>query len=827
MLIETAQITTNSKIILTDSRFLSDPASSIFFAIKGERHNGHQFIHQLFEKGIKEFVVEKDVINSDIALKDFLEKSELKAFVVQNSIKALQNLATEKRRQFKYPVIGITGSNGKTIVKEWLHFLLEQEFEIVKSPRSYNSQIGVALSVWEMNEKSNLGIFEAGISLQNEMQNLEAIIKPEIGIFTNIGPAHNEGFKSLKQKITEKLRLFKTSKVLVYSKDYKEINEELVILLKAVNPNIQLISWSRNRIGENWVETQITENGTLIEINWLGDSYNFEIPFTDHASIENALHCAYTGLYLNSQSKINLDAFFEKFKSLRLIAMRLELKQGTNDNYIIDDTYNNDLGGLKMALNFMSQHHTKRQKVLIVSDILQSGLQEGDLLQSLGDLIKSQNISVLIGIGSKFFQKKEFFSSTSKVSSFFYENTTDFLSLFNFENLNNSLILVKGARSFAFEKIVNKLVMKVHGTVFEVNLDSLTSNLNYYRNKMGNQTKIMVMVKAFAYGSGSMEVASWLQYHRVDYLSVAYPDEGVVLRQNGIKLPIMVLNADPETYHKLFEYDLEPEIYSLRTLKEYLHFKTNLYSDSTSKIHLKLDTGMHRLGFIEEDLETLVEQIHETPNVEIASIFSHLVGADEAEHIDFSKRQIVQFDSLSSKIIAKLNYKPLRHICNSAGIIRFPEAKYDMVRLGIGLYGIESSGIEPNALEVVGTLKTTISQIKTLSKGETVGYSRKGIIEKESKIATLAIGYADGYDRGFSRGVGQVLVNDVLCPVVGNVCMDMTMIDVSNTTCKEGDQVVMFGKKPNIKDLAAAIGTIPYELLTGVSERVKRVFYHE
>ena len=628
MLIETDQITTNCKILLTDSRFLSDPASSIFFAIKGERHNGHQFIQQLFEKGIKEFVVENEVVNDDLNLKAFLENPDLKAFVVQNSIKALQNLAAEKRKLFKYPVIGITGSNGKTIVKEWLHFLLESDFEIVKSPRSYNSQIGVALSVWEMNEKSNLGIFEAGISLQNEMQNLENIIKPEIGIFTNIGPAHNEGFKSLKQKITEKLRLFKSSKVLVYCKDYKEINEELAILLKAVNPNIQLISWSRNRIGENWVETQLTETGTQIEINWLGESYDFELPFTDNASIENAVHCAYTGLYLNSQSKINLVAFFEKFKLLRPIAMRLELKQGTNDNYIIDDTYNNDLGGLKMALNFMSQHHTKRQKVLIVSDILQSGLQETELLQSLRDLIKSQNISILIGIGPKFFHQKEFFSSSSNVNSFFYENTLDFLSLFNFEHLSNSLILVKGARPFAFEKIVNKLVMKVHGTVFEVNLDSLTHNLNYYRNKIGNQTKIMVMVKAFAYGSGSMEVASWLQYHRVDYLSVAYPDEGVVLRQNGIKLPILVLNSDPETYHKLFEYDLEPEIYSLRTLKAYLHFKTHLYPDSNSKIHLKLDTGMHRLGFIEEDLETLEEQINATPNVEIASIFSHFLLTD-------------------------------------------------------------------------------------------------------------------------------------------------------------------------------------------------------
>ena len=507
--------------------------------------------------------------------------------------------------------------------------------------------------------------------------------------------------------------------------------------------------------------------------------------------------------------------------------MRLELKQGNNDNYIIDDTYNNDLGGLKMALNFMSQHHTKRQKALIISDILQSGLQESELLESLKNLIKSQNITILIGIGPKFYANQVFFESSSLGKSYFYQSTADFLSLFDFENLCNSLVLVKGARTFTFEKIVNKLVMKVHGTVFEVNLDALTHNLNYYRNKIGNQTKIMVMVKAFAYGSGSMEVASWLQYHRVDYLSVAYPDEGVVLRQNGIKLPILVLNPDTETYNKLFEYNLEPEIFSLRTLKAYLQFKNNSFPDTPSKIHLKIDTGMHRLGFIEDDLPELLELLKSSSKVEIASIFSHLVGADEAEHIDFSKKQIAQFDVLSSKIIDKLDYKPMRHICNSAGIIRFPEAKYDMVRLGIGLYGVESSGLEPHALEVVGTLRTTISQIKTLSSGQTVGYSRRGLIEKESRIATLAIGYADGYDRGFSRGVGHVLVNDVLCPVVGNICMDMTMIDVSMAICKEGDEVIIFGKKPHINELAAAIGTIPYEILTGVSERVKRVFYHE
>jgi alanine racemase len=827
MLLFSENIQTSAKILLTDSRFLSDPASSIFFAINGERHNGHQYIKNLFHKGIKEFVVEKAELEIDADLKKFLFSSDLSAYVVQNSIKTLQNLAADKRSHFTYPIIGITGSNGKTIVKEWLSFLLESKYSIVKNPRSYNSQIGVALSVWEMNEKNNLGIFEAGISLQNEMQNLESIIRPDIGIFTNIGPAHNEGFRSLKQKITEKLRLFKKSKVLVYCQDYKEVNEELRILLRAVNPEIKLIGWSMNNVGENGVETTLKENATHIEINYQGEIFDFEIPFTDYASIENAVHCAYTGLYLLTEKKSDVKVFFEKFKSLKPVAMRLELKQGTNNNYIIDDTYNNDFGGLKMALNFMSQQHTKRKKVLIVSDILQSGLQENDLLQNLELLIQSQNIDLIIGIGPKFFTNQTLFSACSKEPAFFFESTLDFLRIFNFDHLQNALILVKGARPFAFEKIVNKLVMKVHGTVFEINLDAITHNLNFYRGKIGSETKIMVMVKAFAYGSGSMEVASWLQYHRVDYLSVAYTDEGVVLRQNGIKLPIMVLNSDPDAYNKLYEFDLEPEIFSLKTLKEFVAFKSNNYPETELKIHLKIDTGMNRLGLIETDLDELIRILQSEKKLKIASIFSHLVGADEAEHISFSKLQIAKFENFSNQILRQIDDKPLRHICNSAGIVRFPEAKYDMVRLGIGLYGIESAGIEQNELETVGTLKTTISQIKTLKVGDTVGYGRKGVIEKESKIATLAIGYADGYNRRFGRGIGKVSVNGVLCPTIGNVCMDMTMIDVTEANCKEGDQVIVFGKRPNIKELAKEIGTIPYEILTGVSERVKRVFYHE
>ncbi|MCA0363369.1 MAG: bifunctional UDP-N-acetylmuramoyl-tripeptide:D-alanyl-D-alanine ligase/alanine racemase [Bacteroidetes bacterium] len=817
-------IKTSARYFLTDSRFLSDPATSVFFAIKGIRHDGHRFIKDLYAKGLREFVVEKAVLESQSDLKAFLEKENLQAWVVENSIKALQELAAKKRAGFSYPVLGITGSNGKTIVKEWLSHLLEDTYDIVKSPRSYNSQIGVALSVWEMSEKNTLGIFEAGISLQNEMQSLQDIIKPEIGIFTNIGTAHNEGFRSLKQKITEKLRLFKNSETLIYCKDYKELNEEIILFLKAVNPKVKLIGWSAQDLGADIVKIKPSEIGTQLEIFYEGENFGFELPFSDNASIENAVHCAYTGLVLSKRKPIDLEKFFGKFKSLKPVAMRLELKQGTQDNYIIDDSYNNDLGGLKMALNFMSQHHTSRNKVLIISDILQAGLKESELYAEVASLIKSQNLSMMIGVGPKISAHQSLFD---EIPGHFFEDTDHFLTAFDFNNFQKKLILVKGARSFEFEKVVNKLIKKVHGTVFEINLDALTHNLNYYREKVGSQTKIMVMVKAFAYGSGSMEVASWLQYHRVDYLSVAYPDEGVTLRQNGIKLPIMVLNSDPETFNKVFEYQLEPEIYSLRILDEYIKFKNSVYPDTDSIIHIKLDTGMHRLGFIEEDLNELISVLNQNARIKVGTIFSHFAGADEAEHNGFSKKQIAIFEHLSQKLIDGIGYKPDRHICNSAGIVRFPEAKYDMVRLGIGLYGVEAAGIDQGALEVVGTLKTTISQIKTLKKGETVGYSRRGLLNRDSKIATIAIGYADGFDRGFSRGNGKVNVNGTICPIIGNVCMDMSMVDVTDANCKVGDQVIIFGENPSIRELAGLIDTIPYEILTGVSERVKRIFFHE
>ncbi len=817
-------IITEASVLLTDSRFVSQPEHSIFFAIKGERHDGHQFIEELYQKGVREFVVEKKAITDDF--KNRLKKlPNVKVFLVENAIRALQNLVAEHRQKFDIPVVGITGSNGKTIVKEWLSILLSKDFNVVKSPRSYNSQLGVPLSVWETNENHTFGIFEAGISKSGEMENLEPIIRPSIGIFTNLGSAHDEGFRSRKQKTTEKLRLFRRSKTLIYCKDYEDIDDEIRILLKAVNPTIELIGWSRKAGSNIYVNAFGRRSAksvtySTLQILWNSKIYDFQIPFADDASIENATHCIFFMLHQG----IETDEIQARLNLLKPIAMRLELKQGINDCYLIDDTYNNDFAGLSVALNFMSQQHTKRRKVLIISDLLQSGLEETELYESIADLVHGKEIDQVIGIGEVISCNQQFFKNGT-----FYQTTEDFLGNFSISQFQSSLILVKGARKFEFEKIVSRLIQKVHGTVFEVNLDALTNNLNFYRNKVGSATKIMVMVKAFAYGSGSAEVASLLEYHRVDYLGVAYTDEGVVLRQNGIKLPIMVLNPQPESFAKLIEYNLEPEIYSFKVLNSFLEYlNQNFPLGAEGRIHLKLDTGMHRLGFVEHDIEQLIELLKQNPTIEIASIFSHLVGADESEHNQFSNSQIVKFDKMSKQIIAAFDgIKPLRHICNSAGIIRFPDAKFDMVRLGIGLYGVEVTGTEQNALQTVGTLKTVISQIKNIKQDETIGYNRKGILEKDSRIATIAIGYADGFDRGFSKGVGKVLVNGVACPVVGNVCMDMTMIDVTDAVCEEGDEVVIFSKDLSISDLAKSIGTISYEILTGVSERVKRVFYKE
>lgn len=814
-------ITTDAAYLLTDSRQISFPSQSIFFAIKGERHDGHQFLPALYASGVREFVVEEAAYTEMLRWETAVWR-DARIWVVPSSIRALQSLVAERRRQFNLPVVGIAGSNGKTIVKEWLVQLASPRETIVASPKSYNSQIGVPLSVWNIGKQHTLGIFEAGISRSHEMEYLQPVMQPTIGIFTNIGPAHDDGFKSRKQKITEKLRLFTKVKKLIYRKDYTELDEEINLILKPVNTFLKTLSWGKPASGADIaVSYQKEKTKTAISlVGKLGDQ-KFETNFTDEASLENLTHCIVFLLDFGFPSSV----IQEGIGLLKPVSMRLELKEGINHNYIIDDAYNNDLQGLSMALNFLAQQEQRQKKTVILSDVLQTGQTPAELYRTVAKLLKEKAIDRLIGIGPEIQGQAAAFDITR---THFFNDTTTFLQEFPFNSLYDSLVLIKGARPFSFEKIVQRLQQKAHGTVFEINLDALSHNLNFYRSKVGSQTRIMAMVKAFAYGTGSAEVASLLQFHRVDYLGVAYADEGVVLRQSGITLPIMVMNATSQAFDLLLQYKLEPEIYSQRIFTEWIAFvNKNKFTAEIPAIHLKLDTGMHRLGFVKDDLEWLIETLTTNPHIKVASIFSHLVGADEGVHNAFSKQQFELFQEGAQQIEDALGYTTIKHILNSAGIVRFPDYKLDMVRLGIGLYGVEATGQEQQALQSVGTLKTVVSQIKYLSAGETVGYSRRGHLDHDAAIATLAIGYADGYDRGLGNGAGKVWVNGLLCPTIGNICMDMTMIDVTGATVEEGDEVIIFGKEMPILELSKQINTIPYEILTGIGDRVKRVFYKE
>ncbi len=781
------------------------PGQSVFFAIRGDHHDGHAYIGELYRQGVRQFVVEQPV-------PDQAQYADAEFINVPGTVAFMQAQAAAHRATFSLPVIGITGSNGKTIVKEWLAQLLTGPvngagastatpdsggYVVVRSPKSYNSQVGVPLSVRQLNDTHTLAIFEAGISRPHEMTALEAIIKPTIGIFTNIGTAHDEGFKTRKQKIAEKLRLFVGAKTLIYSLDQADVADEINMLLTAVNPDCQLIGWSRE--GRAEAAYQVLVQGDRLSIT-ASDNRHWTIrtPFTDPASVENLTHCVVTMLTLGPAAADRTDEaeLNRRVARLRPVSMRLELKEGINNCVLIDDSYNNDVAGLRLALDFQKQQGNRPHKTVILSDVLQSGQDEAELYAFIGQLLAEQGVSQVIGIGPVISRHKDSFPA----GSLFYPDTDTFLVQYATQQCRDgfrdgfreSVVLIKGARAFGFERIVDRLQQKVHGTVLHIDLDALTHNLNQYRERVGSQTKIMVMVKAFAYGSGSAEVARLLQFHRVDWLAVAYADEGVFLRQQGIKLPIMVMNpsavADyPETFRILLDNALEPEIYSLRILDEWARFLAQAPHPAPPACHLKIDTGMHRLGFLEAELPDVVTYLNAHPAVQIATVFSHLVGADEAQFNAFSQEQFETFSRAVAVLEAGIGYRPVRHLLNSAGIVRFPDFKLDMVRLGIGLYGVESSQTEPSLLRPVGTLTTTISQIKTVQAGETVGYSRRGVLDHDARIATLALGYADGYDRRLGNGVGQVWVNGVLCPTVGSVCMDMTMIDVTNAPASEGD----------------------------------------
>ena len=787
--------------ISIDSRSLQNGKTTLFFALVGPNNNGHIYIEELIQKGVCNFVVTSIPEN----LKD-----EANFLLVENTLVALQKFAAYYRDLYQFPIIGITGSNGKTIVKEWLNFLLSPDYTIIRSPKSYNSQVGVPLSVISINEKHNLGIFEAGISTRNEMEKLEKIIRPTIGILTNIGSAHDEGFANFGEKVIEKLKLFKNSEILIYNKN-KTVDAYL-------DSKIKTFSWScKEETADVFIKIKPILDKTVLQIHYLGSKFDIKIPFQDDASIENAIHCMMVLLYFKYDNKTIED----RMELLFPVEMRLKVKNGIHNSTVIDDSYSSDFQSLKIALDFLESQKQHKKKTVILSDIFQSGLTNEELYSKVSQLILSNKINKVICIGETISEyKNKFINCTT------FKNTEAFISEFESMNFSDETILIKGARVFEFEKIVALLEEKTHETVLEINLNAISHNLNFYKSKLKPTTKMMVMVKAFGYGNGGFEIAKLLEHHNVDYLGVAFADEGIALKNSGIKMPIMVLNPETTSFSAIIQHQLEPEIYSLKGLNSFLQLakQKNL---SNFPIHIKLDTGMHRLGFEDETIDALVAILKDTKYVKVQSILTHMATSDALEHINFSLSQIELFEKLSSKIISDLQINPIRHILNTSGISNFPEAQYDMVRLGIGLYGVSNDVNEQRFLENVGTLKSIISQIRTIEKGESVGYGRRFIAQKTSKIATIPIGYADGISRHWGNGLGFVTINNQKATIIGSICMDMLMVDISEIICNEGDEVILFGNSPTVTFIAEKLETIPYEILTSISQRVKRVFYRE
>jgi alanine racemase len=783
-----------------DSRSLQNSAHTLFFALVGPNNDAHAYIKDLIATGVQNFVV-LHIPEGCADKANFL--------IVENTLDALHQFAAYYRCLFHFPVIGLTGSNGKTIVKEWLNFLLSPDFNVIRSPKSYNSQVGVPLSIFAINEKHNLGIFEAGISTVNEMEKLEKIIQPTIGILTSIGSSHDEGFLDLEEKIKEKLILFKDAEIIIYQK--RDLIE------KYIPSSTETFTWSfKNAEADVFVYKKETENqNTTVYYKYKGNSQELIIPFQDSASIENAISCLMTMLYFD----YDIETIQSRMLLLFPVEMRLKVKNGINNCSLIDDSYSSDFQSLKIALDFLESQKQFPKKTVILSDIFQSGLSNEELYSKVSQLIVSNNISRVIGIGETISAFKDTF-----VNCITFNTTAEFIS--NFENLNfsNETILIKGARSFQFEEIVYLLEEKTHETVLEINLNAISYNLNFFKSKLKPNVKIMVMVKAFGYGNGGLEIAKLLEHHKVDYLGVAFADEGISLKNGGIHLPIMVLNPENTSFSAIIQYQLEPEIYCLKGLYAFLKIakEKNLHH---FPIHIKLDTGMHRLGFEEDTIEELIATLKGNDNVQIQSILSHLATSDDLIYRDFTLSQINLFDTMSSRIVRELGVNPIRHILNTSGISNYPDSQFNMVRLGIGLYGVSNDPAEQKYLENVGTLKSVISQIRTISAGESVGYGRKFMAEKPTKVATIPIGYADGISRAWGNGVGFVTIKDKKAKILGSICMDMLMVDVTEIDCTEGDSVIIFGESPTVSHIAEKLNTIPYEVLTSISQRVKRVFY--
>ena len=795
-----------------DSRKESDPTTTLFFAIKGERHDGHAYFQEMYNKGVRNFVVSN--ISYHIVVHE-----DVNIIYVKDVVAAMQKLTRAHREKFDIPVIGITGSNGKTIVKEWLSILLAPEYNLVKSPKSFNSQVGVPLSVWLMNKSHQLAIFEAGISKPKEMKKLVRVIKPTIGIFTNIGVAHDENFSNITEKTREKMKLFENCETLIYCSDYEEIAREVGFLYIRKPKNI--FSWSKNNREANLriIKIVTRKNKSVLKSVYHKFHIEFEVPFTDKANIENAIHCISCMLSLHYDPQV----INNRIASLNPVSMRMELLEGVNNSTIISDVYNSDLGSLEIALDFLNQQRRHLHKTVIFSDIYETGIPKEKLYKEIAKMLSRSNVEKFIGIGPMLSKYRDFFHQNAS----FYNSTEEFLME---ESLafRNETILIKGSRAFGLERITRVLQQKTHETVLEINLDNMIHNLNFYRSKLKKGVKMMVMVKAFSYGSGIYEVANLLEYQRVDYLTVAYPDEGVELRKAGIKMPIMVMNPELSSYRLLLKYKMEPEIYSFRTLNAFID-AVERYPDFGDEYycHIKIDTGMHRLGFEEKDLDKVLEQLKKTSKLKVKSVFSHLATATDLDEDEYTLEQIAMFKETSEKVQRSLGYPILKHVLNTPGLERFGDYQFDMVRLGLGLYGVGITEENQKQLLQAGKLRTVISQIKEIKRGDSVGYSRDFKAKRKTRVATIPIGYADGLTRTLGNYGGKVYINGQKAPYIGNISMDMSMIDVTDCKCKEGDDVIVFGDELPVSEFAEDMKTIPYEALTNISRRVKRVYFQD
>lgn len=798
--------------ILTDSRSLCFPEETLFFALQTNRNDGHKYIPELYQRGVRNFVV------TDVPTDRAETYPDANFLKVSNTLKALQRLAERHRDEFDIPVVGITGSNGKTMVKEWLYQLLSPEMFVTRSPRSYNSQIGVPLSVWLMDEHTQVGVFEAGISKPGEMAALRAIIRPTIAVLTNLGTAHQENFSSMEAKCREKLVLFHDARTVVYDADDAIVRR----IVSETDIQGETIAWSRRDKNAAFYVSEVKKEDAMSVVSYIykGVAGRYSLPFIDAASVSNSIICAVVALQLG----LSRDALDRRMRLLEPVAMRLEVKEGQHGCTLINDSYNSDINSLDIALDFMNRRpdHKGRRHTLVLSDIYQSGKASRELYKEVSDLALKRDVEKFIGIGPQLCAQAEEIQLPEK---FFFHTVEQFIHSEVFRSLHNEVILLKGARKFGFDQVTELLVKKVHETILEVNLNNVVENLNHYRSFLKPTTKLVCMIKADAYGSGSVEIAKTLQDHRVDYLAVAVADEGVTLRRNGITANVMIMNPEMTAFKTMFDYDLEPEVYSFRLLEALIR-AAEKEGITDYPVHVKLDTGMHRLGFDPTaDMKRLIDRLKHQNAIIPRSVFSHFVGSDSDAFDDFSARQFALFDAGSKQLQAAFSHKILRHMDNSAGIEHFPERQMDMCRLGLGLYGVDP---RTNAmLQNVSTLKTTILQMHCVKAGETVGYSRKGVIEHDSLIAAIPIGYADGLDRRLGNRRCYCLVNGKKAPYVGNICMDVAMIDVTGIDCREGDSVEIFGDHLPVTVLSDVLETIPYEVLTGVSTRVKRVYFQD